>query len=622
MSIDGLVSGLSTSDLIQQLMQIEQQPQLRLQQRVSSLNTVVSAMQALNTKIDALRTAAQDLAGTSSWNVMKATASDDSVVAATAGSTATSGSLSFTVSQLATAAAQVSSSTVASTGTIVASGPISITKGGVTTAIDVGDGSLASVVDAINRSTTGVKAAAVQVATGQYRLQLTSSTTGAASTFSVSGLGAALGTMNTLTTAQDAVLTVGTIGSGGYTISSASNTVSDVLPGVTLSLKKTGAVSVDVASDSGALADKVQKLVDAANAALSDIKTKTAYNGDKQTGGPLLGNSLVTSLTGSILEAVVGTTGAAATAGISLTRDGTVSFDRTKFLAAYAANPTGVADSFRQTASSTSGSLAFVSATDSTQAGSYTVNVTTAATQGSVTGTAIAVNQKTETIDVRVGSTQVTYNVAANATAAQIVAGLNAAFAGSSLGLVAEVSGSSVKIRTASYGSAQSFDVRTSAVGNRQTGLATVANTWETHKGTDVAGTFTLSNGTVVTGTGIGQMLGVPTGTTGVTGLTVQVTGAATGTIGTINYGPGLAQQLSTLALGVSKSDTGSLSLAIKGQQDTISSLNDQIDAWNPRLAIKQEALQRQFTALETALNQMKSQSSWLAGQVNALSNG
>jgi flagellar hook-associated protein 2 len=64
---------------------------------------------------------------------------------------------------------------------------------------------------------------------------------------------------------------------------------------------------------------------------------------------------------------------------------------------------------------------------------------------------------------------------------------------------------------------------------------------------------------------------------------------------------------------------TTAVTAVITGRKSEIDSLNDQIDNWDVRLAAKKQALQRTYTALETSLGNLKSQSSWLSGQLASL---
>src|SRR6185295_15918639 len=108
-SVDGLVSGLNTSDIISKLMQIERQPQDALKSQLGLLNQRISAYQSINTKLASISTASSALSTVSGWKVFAATSTNSSAVTATATNAANVGSLAFTVDRLATAGALVSS---------------------------------------------------------------------------------------------------------------------------------------------------------------------------------------------------------------------------------------------------------------------------------------------------------------------------------------------------------------------------------------------------------------------------------------------------------------------------------------------------------------------------------
>src|SRR5207244_2751874 len=106
------------------------------------------------------------------------------------------------------------------------------------TNVSTGDGSLTSVVNAINAAGAGITATAVQVATNAYRLQLASTATGTSNALTVdpSVFSAQLGSLSTLTSAADATITIGKGSPNQYSVTSGSNTLTGVLPGVTLTL--------------------------------------------------------------------------------------------------------------------------------------------------------------------------------------------------------------------------------------------------------------------------------------------------------------------------------------------------------------------------------------------------
>ena len=82
----------------------------------------------------------------------------------------------------------------------------------------------------------------------------------------------------------------------------------------------------------------------------------------------------------------------------------------------------------------------------------------------------------------------------------------------------------------------------------------------------------------------------------------------------------GFAARIQGVAKGASDSIDGSVTSAIQGRTAGIDRMQDSIEDWDLRLSLRRETLTRQFTGLESALSRMNSQSSWLAGQLNALS--
>jgi flagellar hook-associated protein 2 len=340
-SIDGLVSGLSTSSLISQLMQVESLPQSRLKTKVSDEQKTVTAYQSVNTKLAALKTAADNLGQLSTWRAVKATASSNAVTATAAGGVNTiTGSVTFNVVSLARA--QISTAQVASTGDITTGGSISVTVGtAAPVAVDISlDRTAKGVVEAINAKGLGVKASLVTTSTGTSVLQLTAAKTGTAGAFSVTGFDPVL---QTPVSALDAKIEVGDPAAGGYAVTSSSNTFTGLISGVTLTANKVeNNVTVDVTADAGGMAGKMQALVDAANGALSDIAAQTKYDAANKTASVLTGDFMVRQLGGDILSTISnGLTGYGSLSqfGVQLDRGGKLTFDAEKFKAAYAADP-------------------------------------------------------------------------------------------------------------------------------------------------------------------------------------------------------------------------------------------------------------------------------------------
>lgn len=340
LSVDGLVSGLDTTALIRQLMQLERQPQVRLQARRSDLQKVVDLYRQMNTRFDALETAAEKLSRPGNWAVSKATSSNADVAAVTSTGSASASSLTFAVTALARAHAVIGSTAVADpeAGSVV-SGDITIGDTVIPHA-DLGAGTMREVAAAINASAAGVTASVVQVAPGQYKLQIAAKATGAASTFTVGGLGG-LGTFDVVTEGADASLTVGD-GPGAYTVVSGSNTFAGLVDGVTITARSLGSTTVDVARDDGTLADRVEALVRSVNDATALIRTNSTYDPNTRKAGPLLSDRTADELRRSLTDAITRTVVDGRTAadhGITVDRHGVVSFDREKFTAALEADP-------------------------------------------------------------------------------------------------------------------------------------------------------------------------------------------------------------------------------------------------------------------------------------------
>jgi flagellar hook-associated protein 2 len=357
-SISGLSSGIDTTSVITQLMSIAAAPQTALKTRLSTTKSELSAYQTINTKMAAVQTAADALALASTWKATTATSSDSSIVA-TGSATATAGSAT-TFSVTAMARAQTTTAPVSDTNNAaVAANGIDITIGsGSATHISLSGSKLSDVVSAINSAGLGVKASVITTSSGASVLQLNGTSSGAANSFSISGL---TDTTTNIATAQDAQVTVGDPSAGGYTLSSSTNTFTNAIPGVTFTVSKlTTDATISVGSDADSIAKAVQTLVTAANDALTTIGQATAQ------GAILAGDNTVSSLTQKILSVVSAGAGgkSLSDAGIEITSAGQLTFDSDTFSTAYAADPSSI-QSMVQTSFASGMSTVGKNATDS-----------------------------------------------------------------------------------------------------------------------------------------------------------------------------------------------------------------------------------------------------------------
>lgn len=338
-AIDGLVSGMQTSSFIDSLMKIEALPQKQLQTTMSKRQSEAGAFRAIAAKVDALRVAAENLTKSETWSSVKTTSTAPSVTAS-ASTSATSGTLTFAVQSVAATHAVISAGSWTGTSDPYGPGvPLTVynkdgsTRGTITPS---GSGSLADMIAAVNSSGMGLQATAVQTGPGQFRMQVGADASGAAKEFSLG----TPGDFAVVTAGADARLTVGT-GPGAYDVVSPTNEFKNVMSGVTLNVTKPEtSVTVSTVADPDALAAKVQSLVDAANAALTDARGYTSASSAGK--GMLSGDPAIRTMVSNLTQAVttaVGTLGSAAGAGLQSDRNGKITFDKAKFSAAFAADP-------------------------------------------------------------------------------------------------------------------------------------------------------------------------------------------------------------------------------------------------------------------------------------------
>ena len=260
------------------------------------------------------------------------------------------GTETTTITDLAAGADIVLSAPAGATLTATLSGGLRIGTS-KTVNVDLGDGALSTVTAAINTASAGFRATTVQVGAGVFRLQIASTDSGEAGkiTSDVSIFDTSFGGMNTLSAAVDAKLTVGS-GAASYTVTSSSNKA-EVLPGVTVLLNKaapTTDVTIAVVPDADAIAGRVQAMVEAVNGAFGYINSQSRYDTKTRVGGVLLGNATARQLQRQLYDTFNSITGGAASVGITVAKDSGMQFDKTKFIAAYQADPAGTKAAFDQ----------------------------------------------------------------------------------------------------------------------------------------------------------------------------------------------------------------------------------------------------------------------------------
>jgi flagellar hook-associated protein 2 len=610
--VTGLASGLDTASIISSLMTVAAMPQTNLKNQVTADQSQLTDLQTINTDLTTLQTASEALSQSSGWAITAATSSDTSVTATTSSGTLP-GAVTFDVLNVAQAQSVISNDTYSSTTSTVATGNLTFTNSaGKATTIKTGDGSLSSVAAAINAANVGVTASAVKVDATHYRLQVTSNTTGAASAFTLSGV---TDDLATLAQGRDATIALG--GNSNYTVTSPTNTFTGLTNGLSVTVTKpTTGVTIGVSTDTATLVKNIQAMVDAANATLTEITKDTAYDTTTNTGQPLTGNSTVRGITNSILDSISNSVGgkSLANVGLSLTKDGAVTFDSAAFLSAYAADPSGtqslftVSSAVKGLPANTTGGISIRRTSSDTQEGNYKVHITQAASKSTSTADISGGLTAGQVITFGRGSTTASYTVTGNETPAQLAAALTSTSQTAGINLAVTDDGSNLNVSSTGYGAISNFSF---SIG----GAAQTVNV-----GNDVAGSI---NGKAAIGNG--QILGAPDLSPPLGGLTLTVSltaadianGAADSTV---SISAGGAQRFANLASTLTDAQTGGVTNVINGVNTEITSLQTQISDWDTRLADEQASLEQQYANLETMLGTIKSQGSALTSALSSLS--
>lgn len=364
-SFGGLSSGLDTKAIISALVAVEQRPITAMQKKLDSYGKQKTLFGNLSSMLDDLKTKAQALRRTADFLVMKTSSSNENLLTASASSSATAGSYQVEVKSLASA--KIISAGVDDRQEPLGSGTLLITHDGSVEAVEFGNGTFGGTIDgiaqAINAGDYGVTAEVVDSgrAPGQYQLVLRGTETGAAGDFSIeldspgnTALNTLVGDLQAshLSDATDAHITF-----NGVDVYRPSNSITDLIGGVTLQLKTVPAtaepVTVTVSPDGTATSDKVKEFVDAYNKIVDFVQGQFAVDAKGTANGPLFGDSTLRSIRStlrSIVGAVVDTGDSAhsmfAQIGITSDTAGKLTFNQSKFEEALIANETAVTSLF------------------------------------------------------------------------------------------------------------------------------------------------------------------------------------------------------------------------------------------------------------------------------------
>jgi flagellar hook-associated protein 2 len=353
-SFGGLATGLDTKTLISQLVGLAQQPIQRLEQSRSLDQKKISTFQEFNGKLLTLKTTSQKLLNSTDFFARTNTVSDDTKLDASVTSTAQTGNYTIAINDLAKTG-QKTFEGVADLTTQTLSGTFTIRNAATnstsfTISLDTNGMSLERLRDAINNDSNNngkLTATILDTSSGayRYRLQIKGNTTGTANDFDVTEAAS-------LTLDADANVTFATGNASftvdGVTLMRSSNTVSDAISGVTLTLKSktTTAATLTVSNDTATMQANVKAFVSAYNDVRAYINAhSTVDQQNPQNNGLFLGDGTVRDINSRLQQAMTGAVAGLAgdydalnDLGITTDKDGRLVVDDTKLATALATN--------------------------------------------------------------------------------------------------------------------------------------------------------------------------------------------------------------------------------------------------------------------------------------------
>ncbi|MBX9658081.1 MAG: flagellar filament capping protein FliD [Nitrospiraceae bacterium] len=378
-SFGGLGNGLDFGQVVEQLVKVARLPVDSLNEKKNALSSKSTDYATLSTKLIGLQSAADKLRLSTSFDRTTTSVSDTSALSAVGSSTATSGTYSLRVTQLAQShqVTNKAAKTVATTTTDIvggASGTFTFRIGsGADQTVTLGDtATLEDLKSAINDLGAGATASIINTGndtTPAYRLVLTAATTGASNGITIVADNTTLdflnssgtGGIDTLQAAQDAIAIVGDPALNPVTVTRSTNAISDAIAGVTLTLLETtgtSTVQVNVSRDITAVKDNIKGLATAYNEVLKYINERTTYDVATKKGGNFFGEPTVRGVLSQIRSALsssitgAGSLNTVGALGFKTDREGTITVDEAKLDTALSASYSNVRTLFvNQTAS-------------------------------------------------------------------------------------------------------------------------------------------------------------------------------------------------------------------------------------------------------------------------------
>jgi flagellar hook-associated protein 2 len=647
----GIGSGVLTSDLVDQLVAAERSPtDTRLNRKTQQTDALLSAYGKLRSAVTELRLPMRQLSAPDNLKAFSASSSNEDIGVAVDSTKANRGTYNVDVTSLASAQALASNAVFDDRdSTSVGQGTLTLNVGDNTAniTIDNSNDSLQGLANAINDSDVGVSAGVIDTGSG-FQLVLSADETGTANAVSISvsgdtggtdtdnlglsrfafnaGMDVGAGLQQTIA-ATDAVMEI-----NGVEITRSTNSFENVIDGLTFDISGTGTSTVKVEQDLGAVSGRVQGFVDKFNSLQSTIDSLAGFNAEAGRGNLLTGDSTVRDIQNQlrqILTRVVpglenSSVRSLADVGITTNFEtGGLEFDRTRFEEQLKNNPDDVTALFAEQGRATDSQVEFIRSSSETQPGSYDINVTQVASQGSLlAGSAlaagIAIDGSNDELTLQVNGetsvslqlTQQTYTSAQDLVD-EIQSQLNSNNALSAAGtpVRAELDASgNLSFTSSKYGSDSAVTL-TSAENAATFGLDSVTST----AGVDVAGTI---DGRAAEGDGQVLFLGSDNG--GPSGLQARILGDATGSRGSITFIEGVAERTVNLVTSFVGAD-GALDARTESLNRDLEQIQENRIRLEERIVSYRERLVSQFSAADSLISQLNSTQDFVSQQLAAL---
>ncbi len=635
----GTITGqLDVNYIVEQIIYAKQQPIRDLQTFETFYTAKKEAFQELNTKVSSLESSIYNMNNTG-FNTKSATLTSEEYLTATASTSASNGNYSLVVKQLAASKSYTSGGVPDADTKGFTDGKVTIKNYDGSTVLGEVDftgstQSLNGIKDAINSMGLDFTATVINYGTSaspSYKLQVTADNTGVENGFVIETSGAGvLPTFTEASAAKDAQIYVNTDPATNPTayISRSSNTISDIISGVTLNLKKadtllTAPTKLTVGSDSAVLKENIQTFVDRFNEVMDYLNAQFTFDEEKQAAGVLSGESAARKIKEDLLSMastqVQGLSGSNqynsfSVVGLEFNRTGNLEINDSKLDDVIENHLDALKQVLKDGGSTSNSDISYAGKADSTVAGTYAVHINTVAEQAVRTAMqAFETLTAAENLTIKYAGKTIDVALLSGWGSSDVIDAINTAMEDNDLAVTARLNASGfLEISSNDYGSTVNIAAYSdTAAGAGTTGLGTSTTA---DFGVDVAGTI---GGYAASGSGT-----ILTGTAGDSkGLIVNVTASSLADPlngddkGTVSFTRGVAELLREKMYEASFPYSGLLSKNIDSFDEKLLGITNKIKDINRSLASEQEILIMQFTKANEALAEMAYIKSTLSGK-------